>query len=279
MLNTPISIRPAKTHEEFRQCEALQRNVWGTVAASAELLFVTQKNEGIVLGAFAGKRAVGFVFAFLGRRHGRLIHWSHMMAVESDFRDRGLGLKMKLVHRRHALERGIPSIAWTYDPLQSRNALLNVARLGAEIEEYIPDCYGQFPSAIEKGLPSDRFVANWRLASRHVETRLGGERKPVDYRGLPCVNDTADNTRGLPVNRRLRFNLTQPKLLVEIPANTDAMREIDLKLALRWRMEARRIFQHYIASGYRVTDFAVPAADSGRRAYYVLARRSASRAG
>src|SRR5579875_1789680 len=152
-----IEVRPLKTDRELRACEEIQRETWGQVACSAELLKVTQKYGGALLGAVRGREVAGFLFAFLARRRGRLIHWSHMMAVREGFRDRGLGLRMKLLHRRLALNQGLRSICWTFDPLQSRNAFLNLERLGATVEEYVPDCYGDFPSTIEKGLPSDRF--------------------------------------------------------------------------------------------------------------------------
>src|SRR5487761_1867906 len=168
-------IRPLRNMKEFRQCEEVQKQVWGTYAAAAEVLSVTQKNGGAVLGAMIGGKVVGFLYAFLARRHGRFLHWSHMMAVLTGFRDRGLGFRMKLMHRKLALTQGIKSIGWTYDPLQSRNAALNLLRLGAEVEEYIPNYYGQFPSRIEKGLPSDRFVVNWSIASKGMENRLLGK--------------------------------------------------------------------------------------------------------
>ena len=272
MSKTPIIIRPLKDHAEFRQCERLQQEVWGTVAASGEVLFVTQKNGGMVLGALAEKRVVGFIYAFLGRRKGRLIHWSHMMGVEASYRDRHLGFRMKVVHREQALQQGIQSIAWTYDPLQSRNAVLNLARLGAEIDEYLPDCYGHFPSAIEKGLPSDRLVANWRISSRRVERRLKGEEQPFSRTDLPRVNETLVDSRGLLTNRRLHLNLSDSRVLLEIPTNTDEMRALDMDLALRWRLETGRMFQRYFSLGYRVQDFVAPAINDNQRAFYLLAR-------
>ena len=272
MSKSAIIIRPLKDHAEFRQCERLQKEVWGTVAASGEVLFVTQKNGGMILGAFAEKRVVGFIYAFLGRRKGRLIHWSHMMGVEASYRDRHLGYRMKLVHREHALRQGLHSIAWTYDPLQSRNAVLNLARLGAEVDEYLPDCYGHFPSAIEKGLPSDRLVASWRISSRRVERRLSGEEEAFSRTNVPRVNETVLDSSGLLTNRRLHLGLTDSRLLLEIPTNTDEMRSLDMKLALRWRLEAGRLFQRYFSLGYRVQDFVAPAVNGDRRAFYLLAR-------
>ena len=124
---------------------------------------------------------------------------------------------MKMVHRQVALERGIKSICWTFDPLQSRNARLNISRLGALAEEYVPDCYGRFPSLLEKGLPSDRWVVNWRISTARVEKRLRGEAPPFDP-VLPRVNETRLNAQGLPQNWRFGWTFADRRLLVEIPA-------------------------------------------------------------
>lgn len=272
MSSSRIVVRPLREIAEFQQCEHIQQTVWGSAGVSGELLLVTAKNGGEVLGAFSGSRLAGFLYAFLARRHGRLIHWSHLMAVEPEFRDRGLGLRMKLEHRRRALAQGIRSIAWTYDPLQSRNAALNIGRLGAEVREYIPDCYGSFPSRIECGLPSDRFVAEWHIAGRRVETTLAGRQSAIPQAIAPLINEVERDVRALVTNHRLRLSLSEPRLMVEIPAETDRMRALDLELARRWRMEMRRVFQHYFKKGYRVTGFFSPADEDSKRAFYVLRR-------
>jgi predicted GNAT superfamily acetyltransferase len=269
-----LQIRLLHRLEEFRACERIQKAVWGNVGVGSELLAVTEKYGGVVLGAVVSGRIVGCLYAFLARRHGKLIHWSHIMALEPGHRNQGLGFQMKLAHRRLALEQGIKSICWTFDPLQSRNAALNIARLGARVEEYIPDCYGRFASAIEKSLPSDRFVVNWRIASSAVASRLREGRRPRQYdpSRLPRANETRLNAQGFLENIRIRLNLRAPRLLVEIPMNTDAMRSKDLKLARRWRTDTRKVFQHYFAAGYGVEDFLPPGPASDGRCNYVLRR-------
>jgi predicted GNAT superfamily acetyltransferase len=267
-----IVVRPLRTITEFQQCERIQETVWGRAGVSGELMLVTAKNGGLVIGAFCGAHLAGFIYAFLARRHGQLIHWSHLMAVEPAFRDRRLGFRMKLEHRRRALAQGIRCVAWTYDPLQSRNASLNIHRLGAEVREYLPDCYGSFQSKIECGLPSDRFVAEWRIASAHVQHRLEAGRPATLRVNLPQVNSVHSDERGFVTNRRLRLSLSEPRLLVEIPRDPDGMRTLDLDLARRWRLDMRRVFQHYFGKDYRVSDFFSPADTGARRAFYVLAR-------
>ncbi len=276
-----VRIRLLRSPDEFRQCERIQRNVWGTLGVSSEVLSVTQKYGGAVIGAFVGRALAGFIYAFLARRKGRLIQWSHMMAVEPEYRDRGLGFRMKLAHREFALQLGIKSICWTYDPLQSRNATLNIRRLGARAEEYIPNCYGNFPSQIEKGLPSDRLVVNWLLETARVRARLRQIKRRPRVPPAQRVNETTMNGDGFLENRHILFDLRDSRLLVEIPTNTDEMRSRSLPLARRWRFEARRIFQRYLAAGYRVEEF-LPNPDrsrtgkasggEGQRCFYVLGR-------
>jgi len=82
-----IQIRPLKALEEFRACERIQLAVWGNLGVGSEIMSVTAKYGGAVVGAVVSGRVVGFLYAFLARRHGRLVHWSHMMAVEPKFRD------------------------------------------------------------------------------------------------------------------------------------------------------------------------------------------------
>lgn len=268
-----VEIRPLKSIEECRQCESIQVNTWGAVSVAGEVLMVTAKYGGAVVGAIVDRQVVGFSYAFLARFRGRLVHWSHMMAVESGFRDQGFGFRMKLVHRRLALERGIRSICWTYDPLQSRNGRLNISHLGGIADEYIPDCYGRFHSRLEKGLPSDRLVVDWRIATRRVEERLRGRAPRFDL-SLPRVNQTRLTSHGLPKNRGIRLNLKNPRLLLEVPAQTDEMRSRALPLARRWRLESRWIFKHYLAEGYRVEDFFAPQPATEGRCFYLLRRIS-----
>lgn len=256
--------------EEYRQCEKIQNQVWGNYAVAAEVLSVTQKNGGAVLGSMVAGKVVGFIYAFLARRHDRLLHWSHMMAVLPEFRDQGLGFRMKLMHRKLALAQGIKFIGWTYDPLQSRNAALNLARLGAKVEEYISNYYGQFPSRIEKGLPSDRFVMSWPIAARTTNEHLLGRR--MNWREAPRINETVTNSHGYLATRRIHLQLDAPRLLLEIPQNTDAIRDHAAALGLEWRMVTRQAFERYLGAGYRVTGFYPPSPQTGGHCYYLLSR-------
>ena len=205
------------------------------------------------------------------------------MAVREGRRDRGLGFRMKLAHRRIALERGIRSVCWTYDPLQSRNALLNIRRLGAKVRAYKKDFYGYFPSSIEQGLPADRLIVEWRIGSREVERQLikkpkgspkGKQRREAEKipASAPLANETERQPNGFLRNRRIRTALRSAALRIEIPSDTDRMRRRDPALALQWRLQTRKLFLFYLARGYLVKDFLVAGDGPDRRCFYLLGK-------
>src|SRR5205085_3600896 len=135
---------------------------WGESFAEAvpgSILKICQKVGGVAAGAFevgGEERLLGFVFGLTGVRHGRLAHWSHMLAVLPEARDLGLGTRLKLYQRDLLLPLGVESVLWTFDPLEARNAHLNLNRLGAEVLEYVEDMYaGELGSELSKGIGTD----------------------------------------------------------------------------------------------------------------------------
>ena len=140
-----MEIRPLSTHQEYHDAERFQEEVWRfdprDLTPSTEMI-VAQKNGGLVLGAFENGRMTGFLFGWIGRRDGRVYHYSRMTGVLSGHRDSGLGLKLKLAQRRWALEQGLDLVCWTFDPLQSRNGYFNLQKLGVVSCEYQVNFYG-----------------------------------------------------------------------------------------------------------------------------------------
>ncbi len=161
-----MTIRPLSEIAEFQACVELQRETWGS--ADIDIMparyFVTSTHiGGLVLGAFDGDRFVGFVNATPALRNG-MVYWrSHMLAISGDYWNSGIGAELKLTQREHALERGIHLIEWTYDPLESKNAHLNIRKLGAIVRRYYVNLYGRTTSALQKGIDSDRVIAEWWL--------------------------------------------------------------------------------------------------------------------
>ncbi|MGD2218255.1 MAG: GNAT family N-acetyltransferase, partial [Gemmatimonadales bacterium] len=144
-----FTIRPLESRDDFLQCVALQHETWGEdfeECVPPSILQVSQKVGGVSAGAFdADGRLVGFVFGLSGVRHGRLAHWSDMLAVREELRGRGLGQRLKAYQLSQLLERGIEVAYWTYDPLEAGNANININRLSAFPVEYVPNMYGHVP--------------------------------------------------------------------------------------------------------------------------------------
>ncbi|WP_263365188.1 GNAT family N-acetyltransferase [Edaphobacter bradus] len=182
-LHGNIQIGHATTLEHFERCVALQLEVWGYTDGDLiprRVFLVAQRIGGQVIGAFDGETMVGFAMALPGVRDGRPYLHSHMLAVLSQYRNAGLGRRLKLFQRDDAIARGIDLMEWTYDPLEIKNAHLNIVRLGAISRRYKADFYGPSSSPLQGGLPTDRLYAEWWLNSPRVVSTLLGEPQPVE---------------------------------------------------------------------------------------------------
>ena len=176
-----VVIRHCQGIEELRTCVALQKEVWNFSDADLvplRMFVVAEKVGGQVMGAFEGRGMVGFALSVPGTRSGHVYLHSHMLAVRKDHRNSGLGRRLKLLQREDALARGIKLIEWTFDPLEIKNAYLNIEKLGAIARRYNINQYGITSSPLQGGLPSDRLIAEWWLNSKRVETLLSNGKNP-----------------------------------------------------------------------------------------------------
>jgi predicted GNAT superfamily acetyltransferase len=176
-----IEVRICHGIEELRSCVSLQKEVWNFSDAELvplRMFVVAEKVGGQVMGAFDAKEMVGFALAIPGTRAGHLYLHSHMLAVRKEHRNGGLGRRLKLFQREEALTRGIELIEWTFDPLEIKNAYLNIEKLGAVARRYNINQYGTTSSPLQGGLPSDRLIAEWWLKSKRVETLLATGKNP-----------------------------------------------------------------------------------------------------
>ena len=147
----PVVIRDLETIEDLRKVEPVEREVWGLAdrdVAPMTLLIACKEAGSILIGAFDGSELVGFTFGFPSLERGCLGVHSHMLAVLPDYRDLDLGYKLKLAQRDRSLAKGIKTMSWTFDPLQSRNAHFNFAKLGVLSDSYKVDFYGTDSSSM-----------------------------------------------------------------------------------------------------------------------------------
>jgi predicted GNAT superfamily acetyltransferase len=272
------SIRLLETPEEMTAVEVLQRKVWTgseTDVIPAHMLLAAVHNGGLALGAYAGTTLVGVAFGFPGiyttPDGPRLKHHSHILGVQPDWSGKGVGFALKRAQWQVVRKQGIDRITWTYDPLLSRNAHLNITRLGAVCNTYLRSEYGEMRDGLNSGLPSDRFQVDWWLNTKRVERRLSRRPRPVlaleHYRNAEANVLAALIDRGnVPYPAETTPELTGTLLLVEIPYDFPALKAADLPLARDWRFYTREIFENSFANGYLVTDFIL----DKDRSFYVL---------
>jgi predicted GNAT superfamily acetyltransferase len=176
-MSAELVVRRCERLEEFQTCVDLQRRIWGEADLEVEpvtMFVVASKVGGQVFGAFDGSRMVGYLLALPGVRNGKPYLHSHMTGVLEEYRDKGVGRKLKLYQREEALARGISLVEWTFDPLELRNAHFNLNRLGAIARQMFPNLYGVTTSPLHRGMPTDRLLAEWHLNSPRVAAILSG---------------------------------------------------------------------------------------------------------
>src|SRR6516225_3790556 len=172
---TQMLIRPLTTFDQFEKCVELQREAFGSAERDlqpARLYRVQSLIGGLVLGAFDGDRLVGFNNCMPGIRDGKPYWHSHMLAVATEYRDAGIGSQLKLEQRAAALERGITLIQWTFNPLQAKNAYLNIEKLGVIVRRYEVEVYG--PQSLGQ---TDRLIAEWWLDKPRLHAGGGDVRR------------------------------------------------------------------------------------------------------
>jgi predicted GNAT superfamily acetyltransferase len=175
-------------------------------------------------GAFIDGKCVGAAFAFPAITGGLHLH-SHMTAVLDAFRDQGVGYALKMDQWHWAKKNNFSEISWTFDPLVSRNAKLNLIKLGVNISSYHPNFYGDMPDALNAGDESDRLMVSWKVVGENpVKRELISTPKPTD-------------------------------ILIQIPADIVAIRSKDKEENLFWRRKVREQFLQAFEKGGQVVGF------------------------
>jgi predicted GNAT superfamily acetyltransferase len=176
-----VIIRKCEALAEMQAGFALQKEVWKFSDAElvpVRIFVLANKIGGHVIGAFDGREMVGFALAIPGMRRGHSYLHSHMLAVRQQYRNGGLGRRIKWYQREDALACGFELMEWTFDPLEIKNAYLNIEKLGAIARRYHVNQYGITTSPLQGGLPTDRLVAEWWMKSRRVEAVLESGHRP-----------------------------------------------------------------------------------------------------
>jgi predicted GNAT superfamily acetyltransferase len=261
---TKIEIRPIKSLSDLRRCHEIQRAVWGysdLMVFPYTILVSIQHNGGVLLGAYVEDELVGFLVGYLGMAGAKLYLFSQRMGVLPEYQGLGLGYRMKVAQREQMLRQGIDIIVWTYDPLEGKNATLNIEKLGGIVRNYARDIYGEVQNQLQTGLNTDRFLLEWHLLSDRVRDRVRGRyQRPrvedwLSGQEMPLANSAdweADVPRPLAADLQIEYE----RLIVQVPPDLQRIKRYDLDTARVWRESTRTIFETYFQRGYVITGFA-----------------------
>ncbi len=275
-----VLVRGLETPSDMADAADLVKRVWkntDTSALEANLLRALAHTGNFVAGAFddshsvgdgtaAGRAArsgpkslVGVSVGFLTAKPERGLH-SHITCTAPGRGDTGLGAALKLYQRAWALSAGLTSVTWTVDPLVSRNAYFNFAKLGARAVSYLPDFYGPMDDGVNAGDESDRLMMSWPLSDPLPAERSAGPRRRDSM-----VLDAAFLLAVGPAEEPYRFDVTGDVVACQVPADILALRERDPHTAHQWRNELRDALGGALSDGYVIQEFT-------RSGCYILTR-------
>jgi len=230
-----IIIRECTAIDELDSCVRLQREVFGLPdleISPRRHLIVSRQAGGWTLGAFVAKRLVGFVHHLAAVRGNEVFGYSHMMAVDPAYQNKGVGARLKWRQRERAIQEGRSFIRWTWDPMQARNAYFNLNRLGVTASSYAENFYGTdyatspaLSGAQPAGIDSDRLFAAWQLQSRRVKNLANGAAASIET--VPG----------------------KPQAKIDIPADWTRLCKENPNQAKKEQLRVRQEFQNAFAAG------------------------------
>lgn len=270
-----FEVRPLSGPSELAACVDLQRTIWGSGFSDVvppSLLTVVPRVGGVAAGAFGdGDELLGFVFGIPGVINGTIIHWSDMLGVRPDARNRGVGRRLKDFQRQHARAAGATALLWSMDPLVARNAHFNINRLGARVVDYVPDLYGATDTPLHGGLATDRLIVALPTAELEIERNIAESER---------ANGSADCAQAPIVNEEWIEQVREAAILphcvrVEIPWNGEELLASRDPAAACARAAIRDAFAWTRDCGYATV--AVQRDEGERRAWYLFTRAGTPR--
>jgi predicted GNAT superfamily acetyltransferase len=256
-----VVVRHAVDRAEFGRICELFREVWSEdpndPAITPALLQALSYAGNYVTVADDGGDIVGACVGFHGLGAAGWDLHSHIAGVARQARGRSVGFAMKTHQRAWALGHGIDAITWTFDPLVRRNAYFNLTKLAARSSVYLENFYGRMSDGINRGDETDRLLAEWRLCDDPVRRACAGEPTTLDPANLRAAGAALGLSAG-PGGEPVRGNTDAPTVLVEVPADIEALRTVDSSCASEWRRSLREVLGGLLREGATVTGFAPP---------------------
>ncbi len=218
-----VSVQEVAT-ADIHGARSLIAQMWGQQDDSQSQLLQAVLHAGNpVLIAIRDGRPVGAAFGFLGWDGGIHLH-SYIAGVLDEHQSQGIGYALKLTQRAVCLREGVSEMRWTFDPLLARNAQFNLVKLGARVQAFHPNFYGDMTDDINLGDQSDRFEVTWALDATLDSTPHPGS--------------------------ALADHLTE---LVPVPKDYDALRQRDPAAAREVRQASTERFGQLFRDGWSPT--------------------------
>lgn len=245
-MSSEVVIKTLQSVEEMALVKELEELVWKWDAIPVHQTVTAIRNGGLIVGAFHDEKLVGFSYSFPGFLNGKVYLCSHALGIHPDYRVKGIGYQLKERQKSEARKLGYDMLTWTYDPLESRNAYLNLTKLRSVCNTYIVNSYGEGKDELNNGLPTDRFKVEWWINSDHVEKPSSFKVDKSNAFQVPYQ----EGEGGLPRLGNMDLPFSAEQIVVPVPAFFQQMKKEDMGLAIDWRMKTRSIFQQLFNAGY-----------------------------
>ncbi|WP_020007917.1 GNAT family N-acetyltransferase [Salinicoccus albus] len=241
-----IDIRKLKTMDELAEIGKMERKIWGMDPIPTHQTLTAVKNGGIMLGAFDEGQLIGFSYGFAGFRDGNSYLCSHMLGIDPRYRSRKIGEKLKQTQRQTAIDKGYDEMHWTFDPLETRNAYLNLTKLNGICNTYVENTYGEMKDSLNKDMPSDRFEIHWFLRSPHVvEKQLPGTEHAARLNGIQWNGSSQPEF----TDKEVSISGNDVYALL-VPKDFQGLKQQNHAIALDWRLKTRKVCQELFNAGY-----------------------------
>lgn len=249
-----VIIKELTDVNEIMKLRDIESRAWGTEDTVPHHIFIAGKFiGGVLLGAYINNKLIGYVFGLPAIYNNRLCHYSHQLAVIPEYRNLGIGAKLKLKQREKCIDMGLDLIIWTFDPLQGLNAYFNLRKLSVISKKYFVNHYGNMNDKINRGMPTDRLLAEWWIKSEWVINRLNSKGEFYNAVENPVINFVND---AFPKPNEMNLELYNEKVIsIPIPLNINSIKLSKPELAFKWRIVTRKTFLNYLEKGYTIVDF------------------------
>ncbi|MDG0812715.1 GNAT family N-acetyltransferase [Cohnella rhizosphaerae] len=267
--NETISYRPLTHVKELHSAVELQKTAWSQdTITSMPQMQAAILHGGSVIGAFHESRLIGFNYGFAGYDGQVTYLASHMMAIHPDYRDKGIGMQLKLEQRLWAIQYGYRKIVWTYDPFEARNGYLNLAKLGGIVSRFLPSFYGEDSN----GLAIDRFMVEWEILSERVVSAIANPNEVSaefgDYPELFVLQSDGNRIAGIRNSNQILDNISGCS--IPVPRSGKLLKREQPDLFAAWHNHLREHVAEAFSRGFQVVNLV---RTNGHSHHYLLEAR------